>query len=679
MANRTSSYNIASINTNAISSNTKIQALRTFIRLTDLDIILLQEVEDPYLTIPGFNVITNVDSQKRGTAIALKSHMTCSNIQRSLDSRVITVTLEGSVKIVNIYAPSGTTNYASRENFFQNIVPFYLQSTTEHLVLGGDFNCVVSHKDATGTSNFSPALGNMLNSLHLKDTWDLLKPNQIQYSYIRPNCASRLDRLYISESLIEQLRTAEFYVTSFSDHKSYKIRCCLPNQGRNFGKGFWSIRAHVLTEDNMQEFEIKWNRWLRERRNFSSWMSWWVNCAKPKIRSFFRWKTNESFRTFHAENEVLYQRLRTAYDNLYQNPTGMTEINKIKGKMLLLQNQFSHSFERLNDKLISGEKLSTFQLADRIKRKKNSTITTITDNGRVLRNLDDIESHVFNYFNQLYATQNHQPSTNFPSNRTIDMNCVANNEAMNEITTEDIFFAIQSAAGRKSPGNDGIPKEFYVKAFDIIHRQLNLILNEALQGNLPLEFLEGVIVLCRKNSNHSSITAYRPITLLNCDYKLLARILKLRLEKIMINNRILNENQKCSNSGKNIFEAVLGIKDKIAEINCKRKVGKLISFDLDHAFDRVDQNYLLSIMREIRFNNDLIAILEKIMQNSRSKILINGHLSQNVPIQRSIRQGDPLSMHLFVIYLHPLIEKLCTICDNRLELVVAYADDIKLE
>lgn len=83
-------------------------------------------------------------------------------------------------------------------------------------------------------------------------------------------------------------------------------------------------------------------------------------------------------------------------------------------------------------------------------------------------------------------------------------------------------------------------------------------------------------------------------------------------------------------------------------------------------------------MREIRFNNDLIAILEKIMQNSRSKILINGHLSQNVPIQRSIRQGDPLSMHLFVIYLHPLIEKLCTICDNQLELVVVYADDISV-
>lgn len=678
MSNLNHSYNIASINTNAISNNTKIQSLRTFIRSVDLDIVLLQEVENPYLAIPGFNVITNVDNQKRGTAIALKSHMSFSNVQRSIDSRVISVTLDGGVKIVNVYAPSGTANYASRENFFQNILPFYLQSTSEHLVLGGDFNCVVSHKDSTGSSNFSPALGTLLSNLNLKDTWDLLKPNQIQYSFIRPNCASRIDRLYITESLVAQLRTAEFYVTSFSDHKPYKIRCCLPNQGRSCGNGYWSIRAHVLTEDNMQEFEIKWNRWLRERRNYNSWISWWVAFAKPKIRSFFRWKTNETFRRFHAENEMLYRQLRIAYDNLYQNPRGTAEINKIKGKMLLLQNHFSQTFERLNDKIISGEKLSTFQLADRARRKKNSTITEISHNGRVLRNAAEIEGHVFNYFNQLYTAQNHEPNTNFPSNRTIDINCEANNHAMNEITTEEIFFSIQSAAAKKSPGSDGIPKEFYVKAFDIIHRQLNLILNEAIQGNLPPEFLEGVIVLCKKNSDHSSIKSFRPITLLNCDYKLLARILKARLEKIMINNHVLNENQKCSNNGKNIFEAVLGIKDKIVELNCKRKTGRLISFDLDHAFDRVDQRYLLNVMREIRFNDDLIGLLERIMQNSCSRLLINGHLSQSFPVQRSIRQGDPLSMHLFVIYLHPLIEKLQTICDNRLELVVAYADDISI-
>ncbi|KAL9698870.1 hypothetical protein quinque_002311 [Culex quinquefasciatus] len=127
---------------------------------------------------------------------------------------------------------------------------------------------------------------------------------------------------------------------------------------------------------------------------------------------------------------------------------------------------------------------------------------------------------------QLYSVGSVEPNTNFPSNRPVDSASEANIRAMDEITTEEIFTAIKTSASRKSPGPDGIPKEFYEKAFDIIYRQLNLILNEALQGQFPDQFLEGVVVLSKKNSNLKTIKGYRPITLLNYDYKLLSRVLK---------------------------------------------------------------------------------------------------------------------------------------------------------
>ncbi|XP_055589493.1 uncharacterized protein LOC129741738 [Uranotaenia lowii] len=59
-------------------------------------------------------------------------------------------------------------------------------------------------------------------------------------------------------------------------------------------------------------------------------------------------------------------------------------------------------------------------------------------------------------------------------------------------------------------------------------------------------------------------------------------------------------------------------------------------------------------------------------------MLINGNLSPSFPIQRSVRQGDPLSMNLFVLYLHPPLENLLSICNNPQELVLAYADDITI-
>lgn len=678
MNNHIISYNIGSINTNAISNQNKINSLCTFVRQLDFDIILLQEIENSKLSIPGYNVITNVDENKRGTAIALKSHIPFSNIQRSLDSRILTVKVGNSVTVCNCYLPSGTNHSAARENLLRSSLPFYLQNAAEHLIVGGDFNCVMKCKDSTGSGNFSLSLQNLVRSLSLSDTWEVLHNNTVVYSYIRANTASRLDRIYVSASLLPHLRTAEYLVNSFSDHKSLKIRCCLPNLGKPVGKGYWSMRAHVLTDENLEEFGLKWNLWLRQKRHFASWTDWWCDFAKPKICSFFRWKTNERFRQFHAKNELLYRKLRNAYDALYGNPNGIVEINKVKAEMLLLQSKFSKAYERINDKFICGENISVFQLGDRTKKKKNSIIQSIELNNQILNEPVEIENHILDFFKSLYSAEAVENCTNLTIPRNIPQNSVTNEQLMNEITTTEIFFAIKSSASRKSPGNDGIPKEFYLKAFNIIHAQLNLIINEMLTGNLPQKMTEGIIVLCKKKTNDRTIKSYRPISLLNFDYKLLSRILKERLENVFVENNLLNASQKCSNAKRNIFEAVIAIKDRTVELNHKRKRGKLISFDLDHAFDRVNYSFLLNVLRKFHFNPRFVSLLEKIMSVSTSRLLLNGNLSPSFPIQRSVRQGDPLSMHLFVLYLHPLLENLISICNNPMELVVAYADDISV-
>lgn len=678
MNNPNISYYIGSINTNAVSNQNKINSLCAFVRLLDYDIVLLQEVENSKLCIPGYNVITNVDENKRGTAIALKSHIPYSNVQRSLDARIITVKIGNSVTVCNCYAPSGTQNIVSRENMFKSGLPFYLQNSTEHLIIGGDFNCVVNCKDSTGTGNFSLSLQNLLRSLSLRDTWEVLHNNAVEYSYVRANTASRLDRIYVSESLVPHLRTAEYLVNSFSDHKSLRLRCCLPNLGKPHGRGFWSMRSHVLTEDNLEEFARKWNYWLRQKRNFPTWTAWWCDFAKPKIRSFFRWKTNERFRVFHAKNEHLYRQLRNAYDGLYGNPDGIIQVNKVKAQMLSLQSQFSKAYERINDKFICGEKISTFQLDDRSKKRKNSAIHSLEYNNQMLNEPREVENHILDFFQTLYSAEPVENSTDLTNLRTIQEDSEANETLMNEITTTEIYFAIKSSASKKSPGSDGIPKEFYMRAFDIIHPQLNLILNEMMTGNISEKLTEGIIVLCKKKSADRSIKAYRPISLLNFDYKLLSRVLKQRLDKVLLDNNLLSASQKCSNAKRNIFEAVYAIKDRIVELNSKRRRGKLISFDLDHAFDRVNHSFLLRVLRNFHFNPRFVSLLDKIMSVSSSRLLINGNLSPSFPIRRSVRQGDPLSMHLFVLYLHPLLEKLLSICDNPLELVVAYADDISV-
>ena len=75
------SCNIGTVNINNITNQTKLSALCTFIRNTELDIVFLQEVENEQLVLPGYNVICNVDHSRRGTAIALKEHIKFSHVE----------------------------------------------------------------------------------------------------------------------------------------------------------------------------------------------------------------------------------------------------------------------------------------------------------------------------------------------------------------------------------------------------------------------------------------------------------------------------------------------------------------------------------------------------------------------------------------------------------------------
>lgn len=181
----------------------------------------------------------------------------------------------------------------------------------------------------------------------------------------------------------------------------------------------------------------------------------------------------------------MYRQLKNAYDGLHQNPNGLTRVNQIKAKMLQVQRHFLKAYERLNDRFVCGEKISAFQIGKRYR--KRTVINSIQNQERCLTDVYEIENHLHEYFKDLYTAEKLNGGDNFPTNLEIPPDSNTNNAMMDEITTADIFFAIKGSASRKSPGSDGIPKEFYLKAFDIIHPQLNMILNETLRGNIPGE------------------------------------------------------------------------------------------------------------------------------------------------------------------------------------------------
>ena len=143
------------------------------------------------------------------------------------------------------------------ENFFNGTIAYYLRYNTQHVILAGDFNCVLRPNDSTEI-NPSPALQATVNQLQLHEVWLKLYPSTPAPTYVTHNAASRLDRMYVSTGLVEHLHNAAIHVCVFLDHKALTVRICLHNLGQAPGRGFWALRPHLLTAVNIEQFQIRW-------------------------------------------------------------------------------------------------------------------------------------------------------------------------------------------------------------------------------------------------------------------------------------------------------------------------------------------------------------------------------------------------------------------------------------
>jgi len=102
--------------------------------------------------------------------------------------------------------------------------------------------------------------------------------------------------------------------------------------------------------------------------------------------------------------------------------------------------------------------------------------------------------------------------------------------------------------------------------------------------------VRGLMVCIPKKPNPTRITDYRPLTLLNSDYKILARVIANRLKPII--REFISPQQYCDIQGTSIFDAVAAIRDVIAYAETSHNPLCVISLDFQAAFDRISHHYL---------------------------------------------------------------------------------------
>lgn len=221
------------------------------------------------------------------------------------------------------------------------------------------------------------------------------------------------------------------------------------------------------------------------------------------------------------------------------------------------------------------------------------------------------------------------------------------------ISQGEIAAAISSLHSGKSPGSDGFPAEFFKTFSSLLSPHLCLVLSDSFkQGKLPATLYEACIsLIVKKGKDPTECSSYRPISLLNVDAKILAKVLACRLEGIL--PEIISEDQtgfvKNRHSYFNIrrlFDILYSPSEAIPEC--------VLSLDAEKAFDRVEWKYLFAVLEKFGFGPNYIRWVKTLYTCPTASILTNSQRSQHFDLHRGTRQGCPLSPLLFDLTIETL-------------------------
>ena len=303
------------------------------------------------------------------------------------------------------------------------------------------------------------------------------------------------------------------------------------------------------------------------------------------------------------------------------------------------QNHLDHIFEkksyaafiRSRCKWIEeGEKSSSYFLNVEKKRQIHNSIYKLSDEkGNCYTHNKDILDHCTDYYSELYKTRNPKRSsineylskiTNLPT-----LSHDSQEQCEGKITSSECQKAIKLMNNNKAPGSDGLTIEFYKTFWTDMSDTLIDSFNESFNmGHLSFSQNISILSIILKKGNPEKLKNYRPISLTNVDYRILAFTLALRLQNVR--STVVSSNQTGYIKKRFIGTNVRAILDICECIENNNSSGILL-LDFEKAFDSVEWPFLISVLRKFNFGEQFIRWIEVLYSTPKICIKNNGHLS----------------------------------------------------
>lgn len=662
-----SSLKIVTINTRGLNDPIKCQSVFSFLRRGEGDIFLLQECsiafKDNYKQFENRwaygQSVWSGDNKNRASGVAIlfnSQHFHIQRVERVIDGRLLLVDIEGKgakFRVINIYCPTESQDRLMVLQAIQN-----LTHCGREVIIGGDFNCIVDIADRRSTSSVKlDASSHMLQSIikdcKLVDAYRLKNPSTPGYTWSNGRSFSRIDFLFTTPGVTTLGCTIE--PVPFSDH--HKLDCSLEILASyRAGPGTWKLNTSLLDNPKVvMRYRDKLNQWFTLQPLFDSLGEWWED-VKCKTRTFFMAEGKKAA----AQKRALQKRLQAKLQRSYLLSLSGFEVNediaKLKKDMMKLYNEKSRGvLTRSRVQYLEENEKCTRYFFNKLVKSRHCIEGVLDREGREESDPQGVLDVVRSFYSDLYQAKaiSEQLISSFLSHLTTKLNNTDRDFLERDLTINELTKAMQSMQSNKSPGLDGLPKEFYSTFWDQLKDPLLQVFKESFSsGTLPPSLRMGSISLLFKKGDRKDLKNWRPLTLLGVDVKILSKALFFRMQPVV--HQLVGIDQTCGVPSRSMSDSLALIRDSYLFAQDRNLPLCILGLDLEKAFDSISHKYLKNVLSHLNFGNKFRTWVDLLYADITSTVLVNGKSTAPFKVKSGVRQGCPLSPTLFILAIEPL-------------------------